>query len=216
MNSTRLMMAVLLAVPGLCVGQSAEGVTAFANVNLVSMTSAHRLPGQTVLIRGGTILRIGDSKSLPIPRGATVIDGTGKYLMPGLADMHVHSGTREWETPDYNLFLANGVTTVRDLTQGGPVASIKKWSADFNVKKRLGPTIYNAWTIWGWEPHATETVPIVKSNGYDCLKINSYFTRAEFFHIIQGAKEAGRYTIGHVPQPLSMEDVAAARIPPAS
>ncbi len=190
-------------------GGPPEACTAFVNVTVIPMTSAQALPGQTVLVRGGRIFQVGDSGSMRLPEGAAVIDGTGKYLMPGLADMHVHSGTREWETPDFNLFLANGVTTVRDLTQGGPVASIKKYCADINGKKRLGPTIYNAWTIWGWEPHAAETVPRIKANGYDCLKVNSYLTRSEFFHVVRLAKAAGLYTIGHVPWPLSMEDLVA-------
>jgi tetratricopeptide (TPR) repeat protein len=183
-------------------------VTAFRDVNLVPMTGDAVLPHQTVLVRDGKIFQVGDGK-LSIPKGALVIDGRGRYLMPGLADMHVHSGTREWETPDYNLFLANGVTTLRDLTQEGPVGSIKRYCADFNSKKRLGPTIYNAWTLWGWEPHHAEAVAAVKANGYDCLKVNSYFTRAEFFEAVKQAAAAGLYTIGHVPWTLSMDDVVA-------
>jgi tetratricopeptide (TPR) repeat protein len=208
-NKFMLPLLMLLAARGAFSQTQADEIVAFKNVNLIPMTSAKVVPQQTVLIKGGKIFKIGDSKSLSIPKAATVIDGTGNYLLPGLADMHVHFGLREWETPDANLYLANGVTTIRDLTQGGTVGSIKKWCDDFNSKKRLGPTIYNAWTLWGWEPHAAETVPLAKANGYDCLKINSYFTRAEFFDIVTRAKAAGIYTIGHVPWPLSMDDVIA-------
>jgi hypothetical protein len=146
-----MLMALLLAVSlAAAPREKAEGATAFRDVNLLPMTGNVVQPHQTVLVREGKILQVGDSRRIAVPKGARVIDGRGKYLMPGLADMHVHSGTRDWETPDYNLFLANGVTTMRDLTQGGPVSSIKTWCADFNGKKRLGPTIYNAWTVWCW------------------------------------------------------------------
>lgn len=184
-------------------------MVAFRDINLVPMTSNQVLPHQTVLVKYGRILQTGDSSKLPAPKEAIVIEGTDKYLMPGLADMHVHIGSVEWETPDVNLFLANGVTTVRDLTQGGQINSIKRWTADFNSKKRLGPTILNAWTLWGHEPHLEEALPAVKAHGYDCLKINSYFTRSEFLRVARKARETGLYSLGHVPYPVSMDDLLA-------
>ncbi|HNX98020.1 MAG TPA: amidohydrolase family protein, partial [Candidatus Aminicenantes bacterium] len=187
---------------------SREAVIAFRDVTVVPMTREVLLPHRTVLVRGGRILAIGDRRQA-IPPGALVVDGRGRYLMPGLADMHVHCGTREWETPDFNLFLAGGVTTVRDLTQGGPVASIQRYRADFDAKRRLGPTIYDAWTVWGWEPNLAEIVPMVKANGYDGLKINSFLSRADFLRVVEQARQAGIYRIGHVPYPLTIEDVAA-------
>ncbi len=203
-----VLLAALPALPG----GDASPVVAFRDVSLVPMTSAVVLPHQTVLVKEGRIVAVGDSRTVSVPPGATVIEGTGKYLMPGLADMHVHFGLIEWETPDANLYLANGVTTVRDLTQGGPVSSIKRWSADFNAKKRLGPTIYNAWTLWGNEAHLHDAVPLIKANGYDCLKVNDFYTRADFVRVVKDARDHGLYTLGHVPYPLSMEELIASGI----
>ncbi len=208
-KSTLLVWACILGFCAALHGGEPEPVIAFRDVNLLAMTGFRVQPDQTVLVRGDRIWKIGASRSLAIPAGATVIDGRGRFLMPGLADMHVHSGTREWETPDYNLFLANGVTTIRDLTQEGPVSSIKRLGADFRERRRLGPTIYDAWTLWGWEARAAEAVPRIKANGYNCLKINTYFKREEWLRTVELARRAGLYRIGHVPYTLTIEDVAA-------
>lgn len=208
----RIVSCVTLLVSlgvGTATAGAARGMIAFRDVNLVPMASDASIAHQTVLVDGGRISRIGPSDRLEIPPAAVVIDGAGKYLIPGLADMHVHSGSPEWETPDLNLFLAHGVTTVRDLTQGPPTGSIRRVSDDLNSGRRLGPHMLNAWTIWGRESHAAETVPLVKANGYDCVKVNSFFTRAEFSALVRSARAAGLYTIGHVPLPLSMEDLLA-------
>ena len=188
--------------------QNKEGLIAFRNVNLITMTSEKVIPYQTVLIKGNKIFEIGSSRETDIPEDAVIIDGTGKYLMPGLADMHVHFGERDWETPDANLFLANGVTTVRDLSQGS-FNSIKKWCEEFNSKKRLGPAIYNARTIWGWENNLLKIAPAAKENKYDCIKINSYLTKNAFYEIINEAKKLGIYTLGHIPCTINVSDVAA-------
>ncbi len=98
-------------------GQDAESkLFAFKNVNLIPMTSEKVIQNQTVLVMGDRIHKIGSVDNVEIPREAIVVDGTGKYLMPGLADLHVHLISKNWETPEVNMYLANGVTTIRDLT----------------------------------------------------------------------------------------------------
>lgn len=188
--------------------QNEEGMIAFRNVNLITMTSEKVIADQTVIVKGNNIYKIGSSKEVSVPEGAVIIDGKGKFLMPGLADMHVHFGERDWETPDANLFLANGVTTVRDLSQGS-FNSIKKWCEEFNSKKRLGPAVYNARTIWGWENNLLKIAPAAKENNYDCIKINSYLTKNAFCEIINEAKKLGIYTLGHIPCTINVADVAA-------
>ena len=85
--------------------------TAFINVNLVPMTGEAVLPGQTVLVRDSRIEKVGPSAEVKVPRKARVIDGRGAWLMPSLADMHVHIK----EDNELLLYIANGVTTVRDM-----------------------------------------------------------------------------------------------------
>ena len=96
-----------------------EKVTAFVNVNLVPMTDETIIPEQTVLTKGMRITAIGPSKAIDIPDNSIVIDGSNFYLIPGLADMHIHNDTRwlngGWPVSPFNLFLTNGVTTIRDI-----------------------------------------------------------------------------------------------------
>lgn len=72
-------------------GQDAgSGIVAFKNVRLIPITSDKVMENHTVLVRGDRIFRVGSAERVEIPKEAVIIDGTGKYLMPGLADMHVH------------------------------------------------------------------------------------------------------------------------------
>src|SRR5437868_3975172 len=87
------------------------GDIAFVGVTVVPMDAERRLPDQTVVIFDGRIVKIGPSSTVQVPDGAVRIDGRGKFLMPGLADMHVHL----WTQDDLTLFLANGVTFVRNM-----------------------------------------------------------------------------------------------------
>jgi hypothetical protein len=88
--------------------------SAFVDVKVVPMNAESVLSGQTVVIQQGRITAIGPFSSTPVPSGATVIQGHGRYLMPGLADMHVHLEGRE-DFGDAPLFLAYGITTVMNL-----------------------------------------------------------------------------------------------------
>ena len=86
---------------------SKSDIIAFAGVNVLPMTSETVLSNQTVIVDRGTIKSIEPAGQSPVPAGAVVVDGRGKYLMPGLADMHFHLSAAE----ELNLCLANGVTT---------------------------------------------------------------------------------------------------------
>ena len=91
---------------------------AFVDVTVVPMDSERILPHQTVVIRERRIAEIGPASRVRAPRDARRIDGRGKYLMPGLADMHAHPETKL----DLLLYVADGVTTVR--TMGSPPGGI--------------------------------------------------------------------------------------------
>src|SRR6187549_1332618 len=91
-------------------------ITALTNATVIDVTTGRRDRNQTVLISGDRIIGVG---RLPVPRGATVIDATGKYVIPGLADMHVHSLGDERVSPP--LYLANGLTMVREMAASNPM-----------------------------------------------------------------------------------------------
>jgi imidazolonepropionase-like amidohydrolase len=88
---------------------------AFVDVSLVPLDSDRVLPHRTVLVRDGRIAAIARSGRLDLPPSVRVVDGRGRYLMPGLTDLHVHL----FESRDLLLYLANGVTTIRNLGGGG-------------------------------------------------------------------------------------------------
>jgi hypothetical protein len=103
------------AAPAATRTTDASSVLAFADIEVVPMDRDQVLHAQTVLIERGVITKLGDAASTPIPAGATVIDGHGRFLVPGLADMHVHL----YDAEGFPSYLAYGVTTVANLN-GSP------------------------------------------------------------------------------------------------
>jgi hypothetical protein len=94
--------------------EGADSTIAFRNVSVVPMDSERVLQNQTVIVKNHTIVAIGDAKTTALPADAVVIDASDKYLLPGLADMHMHT-----DPSDFPLLLANGITTVREMN-GSP------------------------------------------------------------------------------------------------
>lgn len=183
-----------------------EKITAFKNTNLVPMTGEKIIENQTVLVEGDRIFTIGPANQVEIPPGAKVIEGRGAYLMPGLADMHAHLAG-EWPLHQLDLYLANGVTTVRDLDGRDYML---QWRDEIKAGKRSGPTLYVAApTIRGDEKNAPELV--AKSmTGFNCIKLCSYFSQEDFQQALEIAKTHKLYTIGHIPFAIGLEGVLAA------
>jgi imidazolonepropionase-like amidohydrolase len=198
-------------------GERSIGYTAFTHVNLVPMTAEAVLANQTVLVEGATIVAIGDAATLSIPGDARVIDGDGAYLMPGLADMHVHTRL-DWEDRDVwpadplHLYLANGVTTVRDLgPEGSPLDYALRWRKEIEAGTRHGPSIYASGVLLYASP-LDDAAGIVRRNqdmGFDFLKLYSYLSRADYHEAIAAAQELNMYTTGHVPYAVGLDGVLA-------
>ncbi len=198
--------AIILALGPIISCSNSADMTVFKNVNLVPMTEEKIVENQTVLVKGDRIFKIGPSNEVKIPPNARVIDGQGAYLMPGLADMHVHL-KGDWPISQLDLYLANGVTTVRDLDGRD---FMLKWRDEIEQGKRTGPTIYASCPIiYGYEKNAPELVAKRKS-GYDCVKLYSYFARDDFHKAMQTAKELNLYTVGHIPFAVGLDGVIAA------
>ena len=180
--------------------------TAFKNVHLVPMTENKIVANQTVVVIGDRIHQIGPFDEIKIPPKAHIIDGRGAYLMPGLADMHVHL-KGEWPLPQLDLYLANGVTTVRDLDGRD---FMLRWRKEIKGGKRMGPTILASCpTIRGYEENTAELVTNC-SSGYDGVKLYSYFSFDNFTKAIHAAQKLDLYTIGHIPFAVGLEGVIAA------
>ena len=207
-----LSLALLLGMSCFPAGYN-EPVTAFVNVNLVPMTRDIIVPDQTVLIKGARITAVGPSEKIQIPRKAFVIDGAGAYLMPGLADMHMHT-RYDWVGPAWpvmplKLFLANGVTTIRCFGPlGGPSEHVLKWRDEIRNGKLPGPTIYTSGPIlFGPVPDPAGAVSGQKAQGFDFIKIYSYVTGREFHEVMTAARKEGIYTAGHIPFSVGLDGV---------
>ncbi len=119
---------------------NAQGTTAFVNVNVIPMANESVLVGYTVVVIGDEITAVGPSADVELPLGAVVVDADGKYLMPGLADMHAHLNLDP--NPDFmRLFLAEGVTTIRNLNA---LPEHLEWRDQVLRGERIGPTIYTS------------------------------------------------------------------------
>lgn len=206
---TRVLSITLVALLQVCNLTAAEKTTVFTNVSLVPMTGETVLRNQAVIVRGTQIDRILPSADLEAPSGAEVIDCHQAYLMPGLADMHTHLNDALFPHPFFNLFLANGVTTIRDLTQGSP-PSVLAYKRDIEAGRRLGPHIHTSNIYWGWGGNEVELFRAQQPLGYEAAKINSYFTREGFAAIMEEARRMHVYTLGHIPYAVGLNGVLAA------
>jgi len=143
-------VAVLAIVPWVAIAVAAQApaprpapALAIRNVTIVPVTGGPSLPASTVIVRGDRIAAIGPVSAVAIPSGARIVDGTGKFLLPGLIDMHVHLSKNRGSA--MGLFVANGVTTVRDM--GGDYEELVRWRRDVMAGRRTGPRILMAGPI---------------------------------------------------------------------
>ena len=117
-----------------------ETAVVFEHVNVIPMDSERVLERQTVIVEDNRISYIGTGDDIEIPSDAYVIDGKGRFLIPGLSDMHVHTYGNE---NDLLVYLANGITTIR--TMGADPPNIIEWRDQIRAGTRVGP---NMWVFW--------------------------------------------------------------------
>jgi len=191
-----------------------SSVVAIAHVTVIDMTGAAAAPDETVLLDKGKIIALGASTSVGVPRGAKVIDGRGKFLIPGLSDMHLHltgagepGGSREFFLP---LLLANGITSVRDM--GGYLDYLIPLRREIDEGKRIGPRIVFAGPYLDGNPPSFQPSLVVASRkqapvaihslvekGVDFIKVQSQLSREAYFAIAQTCRAEHRTFSGHVP-----------------
>jgi imidazolonepropionase-like amidohydrolase len=195
--------------------QKSEDIIAFQNVSLVPMTNEKIVKGQTVLVKGKRIIEIGPSKRITVPQNTKAIDGTGAYLMPGLADMHMHSREdwnewfSDWPVSPFYLYLANGVTTIRSFgPQGDTFGYVFRWREKINQGQLIGPTIYTCGPIiYGPLNNPKKIILEQKAQGFDFIKLYSFLSKDEFHEAMIAAKQAGMYTAGHIPFQVGLDGV---------
>ncbi|MBT8098491.1 MAG: amidohydrolase, partial [Gammaproteobacteria bacterium] len=182
-RSWHRLVASLLCTLCLCAPAAAESI-AIVNVNVIPMTTDAVYDSQTVVVTDGVIAKIGDVGDVAVPAGATVIDGTDRYLMPGFVEMHGHvtgTGPRQLERL-FSLFLANGVTTVRGML-GRPAHLVVREriaSGDLRGPRLItsGPSL-NGDSVRNAQDGARK-VREQHAAGYDFVKIHPGLSAAEF------------------------------------
>jgi imidazolonepropionase-like amidohydrolase len=189
---------------------------AFIDVSLVPLDSDRVLPHRTVLVRNGRIAAIARSDRLDLPPSARVVDGRGRYLMPGLTDLHIHL----FESRDLLLYLANGVTTVRNLGGGGSADTILAIRREVAAGTRLGPTIFTSgnWldgdppyrpinTVLRTPEEARAEVGREARAGYDFVKVYATLSPEVYREITLASREWGIPVTGHIPGPVGLAGV---------
>ena len=204
-----LFAALLLPSPSVQAQDSTSSAsgeaTAFVGVNVIPMDEERVLENQTVIVRDGRIAEMGSADEMDVPEGAMQIEGEGRFLVPGMAEMHGHIPSPE-EQPDYTddvlfLFIANGVTTVRGM-QGQPGQLALRERA--NSGEILSPSLYLAGPAFSGgsidSPEAAEErVRQQHEEGWDYLKILGGLTPEEYDAMAETAQEVGIPFVGHVP-----------------
>jgi imidazolonepropionase-like amidohydrolase len=185
------------------------------HVTVIDGTGRATQPDQTVVIVGSRIAAIGPAGRVKFDKSANVIDAHGKFLIPGLWDMHVHlagvSADPAWSKDVLlPLLLANGITGVRDM--GGDLDALLSWKRDIESGKFLAPHIIASgpWLAGGGRKtpeqypvanaeEARAAVRALKQRGADFIKVISMPSREVFFAVAEEARKQNISFVGHLP-----------------
>jgi hypothetical protein len=188
----------------------------FRQVNVIPMTSERVLQGRDVLVENGIINSI-STKPLKADSATQVIEGRGKFLIPGLCDMHIH--TDFGDEQQLRLYVTHGVTTVLGLN--GSERDLK-WRQRIAAGELLGPTLYVSGQILDGDPKRTDHVfvkdreaalAIVKQQaqaGYDFVKPYSNLSPEAYYAIVEAARQEHIRLVGHVPKKVGVVSVIRA------
>lgn len=203
----------------------AQVTVAITNVTVISMADTLPVPAQSVIVRDGRIAEIGPASVVRIPAGAGVQDGRGRYLIPGLFDMHVH--TSKSRASALGLYVVHGVTTVRD--QGSEHAEVVRWRREIREGARVGPRMliagpyleslrnvermrrdppesrvepFERSRIAVGSPHdARRIIDSLAALELDHLKVRTIQDRATYLALGEAARAHGLRLTGHVVSP---------------
>lgn len=224
----RLSLLLLLSLPSCATAaRPVPGADlAFTSVNVVDVESGKILPDQTVLVRGNRIAALAPAADVKVPASARVVDGHGKYLIPGLWDMHAHVVAEEnwrWRFP---LYLSYGVTGIRNMGVTGEDSALALAVA---LRRRVaagevvGPRLVTTGPLLDGSPgvrpkslivtNAAEgrrAVDSLADAGVDFVKVYNRLPRDGYFAIAEEARRRGVPFVGHVPMRISAEEAIGA------
>jgi imidazolonepropionase-like amidohydrolase len=232
-----ILVAALLFVSFLAEAQGVPADLAFQHVTVIDTHDGSLHADTTVVIVRGRISAVVKSGGYRVPKGAQEIDATGKFLIPGLWDMHVHLAQEDkskWTKPILlPLLVVNGVTGVRDM--GGNFDLIQQLRAEIEQQKVLGPRIVAAgpqhigtgsekiWPLSDWPAaefarvgtvaEGEQTVRTLKNRRVDFIKVQSQgppIPREAYFAIADTSRKLGIPFVGHVPDTITVEEASNA------
>ena len=224
-----VILAALMTTPAMDAGAQtsrtalASGVVAITDVAVIPMTSDTVLRGSTVIVRDGRIAEVGPGARVAIPAGARRIDGRGRYLIPGLSDMHAHLYS-DAQAPDslapdeLAVMLANGVTTVRLMIGTPEHLALRR---EIGAGRLLGPQLwvaspqfagraYENGVVVATPEDARRQVAAVADAGYEFIKLTLDITPPVFDAIVAAAHARGIPVVGHVDPQVGVARAIAA------
>jgi hypothetical protein len=208
-----------------CAGPAIQSAVAITHVSVIDVASGASRPDNTVLVIGNRITYAGPAVSAVIPAKATVIDGRGKFLIPGLWDMHVHGFVHTFSDFAGPLMIANGVTGARDM--GYYLDTTLRWKADIASGGEIGPRLVVGARVDGPVTKARfVAIALTEEDGVravdtlskrrdgtrraDFVITYSWVPRAAYFGIAREAKKVGVPFAGPVPYSVSVAEASDA------
>jgi imidazolonepropionase-like amidohydrolase len=202
----------------------APGVFAITDVTIIPMTGDTTLREATVVVRDGRIAEVGATRNVKVPSGARRVDGRGKYLIPGLADMHAHLYS-DGDVPDsvgkYELgvMVANGVTATRLMigtpehfalrreVEAGRIAGPQLWiaSPQFTGKEDVNSRVVTT------AEDARVAVKEMAERGYDFIKLTLFITPTVYDAVVDEAERQRLPVVGHVDPEVGVARALQAR-----
>jgi imidazolonepropionase-like amidohydrolase len=222
MKRTLLLVCGLAAI---CAAQASKPLI-IHDVTVIDATGAPAKPHQTLIVRDGKIEAIaGSGMGFAGKLPGTHVDGSGKFLIPGLWDMHVHMVFGDWfprgKDVTLPLFIANGITGVRDM--GGELDVLQQWRKEISAGTLIGPRIVMSGPMLdGPQPRFPSSIAVktpddgrkavddLKRRGADFIKLQSLIPREAAFAIADEAKKQGISFVGHVPDAVRASEASNA------
>lgn len=209
----RTSIAGLVALSIVAAAPAQAQTTVIRNVNVLPMDRERVLARHSVVVEGDRIVALGPSDGIAVPEGARVIEGDGRFLLPGLADMHAHLVDED----RFAVYLVSGITTVVNMNGSPDVITARDSVARGEI---LGPRIFTTGPLVAGEEirwrnrvlvhtpeEAVRTVREQAAAGYDFIKVYDGLDAATYHALIAEARTLGIRAIGHLPDSARVEDV---------
>jgi imidazolonepropionase-like amidohydrolase len=226
-----ILIAFCLLPSPVCTAQynPAPSPTVITHATIVNPGTSSVQRNRTVVITGDRITSVSDADKFQLPKNARVIDASGQYLIPGLWDMHVHSAFGDWFPGGRDiilpLFIANGVTGVRDM--GGDIPVLMEWRKEIASGQIVGPRmVISGPMLDAYLPNgklrfpssiavstpatAVAAVDSLKAQGVDFIKVQSVISHDAYLAAAAEAHKQGLPIVGHVPDKVRIQEVVEA------